>query len=622
MTALFQFGGNVNTKVKYNSVKKFDSLLKENWREGEKYFIFLTDFITSKFELDLLIKDIESSKIKSYCIVSSTSILRPTESDAVKIDDSTDTLLSLESNWRDLLEFNGKRVDAIVAFGSAIRMLNKSGDVNWYDFVADTFFDPRYWCGSEFVNGPDCWVYTAPGLDTLYPLKCKSNPVNWTTRFFREQLGRIQKDDLSSKSLDMRDYKIISPQTKEETSAILKTLYNSNLLSLDIETDGFHFMRNKIGYLQLSNDGETAYFFEWQNVDKRILNQVLKTAKRITGANLKFDFKFLWNNGVSKDAYYTDDITLLSHAMHSERPKGLKPASIFWCGKFTGYDLDLDRIKKKLNVDNYLQIPKSDMVKYAAIDAIVAWRIQKALDKKVKWFDKIFPNEKVPEWTIENWYKTVMIPNTLMAMENEFEGVYFDMDQFDTSEKAINNKILELKKELSSLWGVPETFKFESAVELGRLFEKMGWPRIDTSKAGDFKTSDEVLVEYESLDKPGIKELKKLRSYNVALGTFVTAYRDAMVKHDDGTYRIHPNCNCFGTSSHRHSMKDPNFQQIPSAGEIAPYIKKLFSVPKSIRYRVTDENGKIYEGYPNDIINTTAGPKKFCELSETDSIRF
>jgi DNA polymerase I-like protein with 3'-5' exonuclease and polymerase domains len=217
--------------------------------------------------------------------------------------------------------------------------------------------------------------------------------------------------------------------------------------------------------------------------------------------------------------------------------------------------------------------------KYSALDTIVTWRVFKALEKKVKWIDKHFPNEKVPEWTIERWYKDVMIPNVQMISEVEFTGIYFDKDQFDISEQKIKEKIAEYKKELSKLWNVPETFEFESTKKLGELFKKMGWPLIAESKMKTFKTSDVVLTEYESQGKPGIKTLKNLRSYSVGLNTFITGWKKYLIQHEDGTWRIHPNCNCFGTKSYRHSMLEPNFQQLPSGTVMAEWIKRLFSVP-------------------------------------------
>ena len=571
MANAFSFGSVRQQEKPKQNLQKFDSILKENYVPGYKYFLFLVDYVIDQARLDLLIKDIERAGILSYCIVSVISVKK-------QKDDSTTNLISLESNWRKYIEFNGTSCECIVAFGSAIRVLNKSADVNFYDFIDDKFNSPRYFCGSEFIGGPDKWIYPVEGIGGLYPLQLGNDPTNFLTRFFREKLRRIQKEDMSLKSLDMRDYEVKYIKTKEEVSAVLKSLMNSELLAADTETSGFHFIKDVLGTLQLSNDGEIGYVFDWENVDTRILRQVFKTAKRLTLANAKFDMKFLWQNGVT-GWYPTDDTVLLSHAINSNRTKGLKAAAIFYCGKFTGYDQELDNVVKRLKIKNYLEIPKDVLIRYAGLDPIVTWRVQKALDKHVAKIDKKFPNEKQPEWTIERFYREVMMPNANMVSEVEIDGIYVDKAIADESERTILNKIKELKKELAKLWKVPEDFKFESTKELGQLFEKMKWPCIERSKAGHYATSDPVLVEYDRLGLPGIKELKELRSYNVALKTFINGWREAFVDHEDGTTRIHPNCHSFGTSSFRHAMSNPNLQQVPARGAIAPLIKKILTTP-------------------------------------------
>jgi len=578
----FQFGSVRQQEKPRQNLQKFDSLLKEHWQPGSKYYLFVVDNVISKTHLDILAKDIEKHYITSYNIVSAISVKDPT-------NDSTDSLLSYESNWRQYLTFNDTPAHCIIAFGSVIRILNRSGDVTYYDFFDDKFNDPRYYCGSEFVDGPNKWIYPVAPVKELYPVHINNDPTNMLTRFFREKLERIQRDDMSTDSLDVRPYQIHYIDTKEETSKSLQLLMNAELLALDTETDGLDFLVNKLGTVQLSVDGENSYVFDWENVDKRIFKKVLTTATRITLANAKFDVKFIWKNGVT-GWYPTDDTVLLSHAINSNRSKGLKPGAIFYCGKFTGYDDELDKARKQLKVDNFLQIPKQILIKYAGLDAIVTWRVQKALDKHVAWVDKMYPNEKLKEWTIERWYREVMIPNANTVTDVEFEGIYFDKDQFAISEKIIVEKIASLKDELSKLWNVPTTFKFESTKELGLLFKRMGWPEIDTAKDGGYKTSDTVLTEYELLEKDaklkakginicGIKTLKDLRSYNVALKTFINGWREWLRRHPDGSWRIHPSCNTFGTESYRHAMRDPNFQQIPSGSTIAPHIKKLFTVP-------------------------------------------
>jgi hypothetical protein len=615
MSTGFSFGKIRSTQKTTLKEEKKEALLKEHFVAGEPYYLFVTDEAVIKTHLQLLVKDIENAGIKSYIIVSSITTATPKK-------DATVDLLSLESNWKQYVTFNETPCQCIVTFGSALRILNRCADVNYYDFMDDLFYNPRYWCGSEFVNGPNRWVYPVAPVGDIYPIALSADFANMHTFFFRDKLQRIKNDDMSTDDLDMRDYEIIVPADKDATSAVLKLLVNSELLSYDCETSGFDFLVDKLGTIQLCNDGVKAYVLDWKNVDRRLLKPVFTTAKRIVGANAKFDTKFIHHNGVT-GWWPTDDIALLAHAINSDRPKGLKAQTIFECGRFTGYDNELDIAKKKFNVENYLQIPRAILNKYAGIDAIVTWRVLRAQEKRCAYIDKRYPNEKVPEWTIWRWYKDVMIPNANVVTEVELEGVYFDPKDFDISEKKILDHITELKEQLAAIWKVKPTFQFESTLELGNLFKSMGWPEIATSKAGGYKTSDEVLTEYERQNMPGIKILKELRSYNVARGTFIDGWKQFLRQHPDGTWRIHPNCNTFGTASFRHAMTSPNFQQIPSGSVIAKYIKGLFKVPpnESCRsYTVTDDDGHVWNGLASDLIQTAHGPVRFDELKEDDVI--
>jgi hypothetical protein len=198
----FVFGATKTTQKLNNQDQKVsDVLLKENFDPAEeRYFLFLTEHVLHKLFLDLLIKDIEKAGIRSYNIVSTISAYNPKE-------DSTAILLSLESDWRKYVTFNDKKCDCIIAFGSALRVLNKSADVVFYDFLDDTFNSPRYWCGSEFVNGPDCWIYPVAKTADLYPISLGNDYSNMYTTYFRDKLKRIQTDDMTA-DLDLRSYEI------------------------------------------------------------------------------------------------------------------------------------------------------------------------------------------------------------------------------------------------------------------------------------------------------------------------------------------------------------------------------------------------------------------------------
>jgi hypothetical protein len=198
----FVFGSTkVSQKLSNTDVKSANCLLHEHFIPGEKYFLFLTDQIIHKIYLSLLIKDIETSGIKSYNIVSSISVSDPK-------DDSTVSLLSLESDWRKYITFNDAKCTCIVALGSALRILNKSADVVFYDFIDDTFNPPRYYCGGPFVNGPECWIYPVAKINDLYPITMGNDYVNMYTLYFKDKLKRIQNDDMGTDDLDLKSYSI------------------------------------------------------------------------------------------------------------------------------------------------------------------------------------------------------------------------------------------------------------------------------------------------------------------------------------------------------------------------------------------------------------------------------
>lgn len=628
-----------NTKIKNLQIETFDPLIYEHMDfTATNYFLFLVDFVCKDRKIiDQLKKDIDSVGIKSYCIVSSITL-----SNVESKQDATKELVTFESDWKKYLNYKGVKAAAIVGFGRTIRVLNKSADIGYFDFLDDLFTKPRYFCGSKYVNGPDTWVYPAAGLEMIYPFKLvgKGDFVCYHTRFFRKQLTRLLSDDFSTKELDMRPINIIDCSEDYKIDEALDALTNADLLALDTETSGFDCYDDTLGTVQMCADGENSYFFVWSTLKnhKRRFTKCLKSAKRLTLANAKFDIRFLFTNGI-KNIFPTDDTCLLSHAMNSNRPKGLKPGTWFWCGNFGGYDDALDTIKKKMKVKNYLQIPMSILKEYASDDPAVTWRQQVAMDRWCHEIDKKIPNEKIPEWTIYRFYKEIMMPNLNTIIRAELNGVFFDEKKIIDSQAAIQKIIDDEAKNMAILWSnvldgnfsekypeqqwpVSPAFEFSSTDKLGKLFEKMGWPCIERNKKGVYSTSDPVLQEYERLGMPGIKNLKRYRSFKVAMNTFCVGWSSFIKRHEDGTSRVHPTANAFGVVSMRHAMNDPNFQQIPSAGEIAPYIKKFFTDPPSHEYiEVEDENGTVWNNaeYLN-VLTSNRGSIPFEELEEDDVI--
>lgn len=609
-------------KIKNLQVEQADSsLIFEHFdSQAPNYFLFLLDYACkNKKIIDQLKKDIATVGITSYCIVSCVTI----GNDDKKLD-TTKELLPFESDWRKYIKFCDVECSAIVAFGRAIRVLNRSADIGYYDFIDDKFSKPRYFCGSKFVGGPDKWIYPASPIDYIYPFTMvgKADFVCYHTRFFRKQLTRLVDDDFSLKDLDTREIIIHDCSDESKIDEALNILDNAELLALDTETSGFSPYNDVLGTVQMCADGVNSYYFEWITLQnhKRKFTMVLKHAKRLTLANAKFDICFLYQNGI-RNIFATDDTTFLSWAINSARPKGLKPGTWFWCGNYGGYDDMLDTIKKKLKVDNYLQIPKNTLIEYAAMDPAVTWRQQVALDEWCHYLDKTIPNEKIPEWTIYRFYKEIMIPNARVMTMVQLNGSFFSRKNIVEQTKAIDAIIDEERSNLAQIWKVDKNFEFSSTDKLGKLFEKMGWPEIERNKKGVYSTSDPVLQEYERLGMPGIKNLKRFRSFMVARNTFVKGWSSFIVDHDDGTERVHPVMNLFGVVSFRHACNDPNFQQIPSAKEIAHLIKQFFVAPPSHEFiEVEDDKGNKWDNSLYINVITQRGSVRFEDLVETDEI--
>lgn len=609
-------------KIKNLQVEQADSsLVFEHFdSQAPNYFLFLLDYACkNKKIIDQLKKDIATVGITSYCIVSCVTI----GNDDKKLD-TTKELLPFESDWRKYIKFCDVECSAIIAFGRAIRVLNRSADIGYYDFIDDKFSKPRYFCGSKFVGGPDKWIYPASPIDYVYPFSMvgKADFVCYHTRFFRKQLTRLIDDDFSLKDLDTREIIIHDCSDESKIDEALNILDNAELLALDTETSGFSPYNDVLGTVQMCADGVNSYYFEWITLQnhKRKFTMVLKHAKRLTLANAKFDICFLYQNGI-RNIFATDDTTFLSWAINSARPKGLKPGTWFWCGNYGGYDDMLDTIKKKLKVDNYLQIPKNTLIEYAAMDPAVTWRQQVALDEWCHYLDKTIPNEKIPEWTIYRFYKEIMIPNARIMTMVQLNGSFFSRKNIAEQTKAIDAIIDEERSNLAQIWKVDKSFEFSSTDKLGKLFEKMGWPEIERNKKGVYSTSDPVLQEYERLGMPGIKNLKRFRSFMVARNTFVKGWSSFIVDHEDGTERVHPVMNLFGVVSFRHACNDPNFQQIPSAKEIAHLIKQFFVAPPSHEFiEVEDDKGNKWDNSLYINVITQRGSVRFEDLVETDEI--
>ena len=71
----------------------------------------------------------------------------------------------------------------------------------------------------------------------------------------------------------------------------------------------------------------------------------------------------------------------------------------------------------------------------------------------------------------------------------------------------------------------------------------------------------------------------------------------------------------------RHAMNDPNFQQIPSHGEISDYMKRFFCSPYTRQLiEVEDDKGNIWDNKEFTAVITNRGSVNFEDLQDDDVI--
>ena len=591
----FAFGGwSTAKKAKDLARTQIDPLIIDNFKEDvPDYYLFVTDERPTVDKILLLKNKIADAGIRSYAIVNAVNVLFSYE-----VEKSlTPFFIANDSKWanrwvnRKLSNGSTRKARAVMTFGPAMYGLNRSTDIMVDHFYAAVSILDRSHYYSPVVGTN---VFPVDHLSWVFPpiVDSKVGFETYKTRFFYWQLKKMQRDDAWMP--DMRDPILHIVNSEEEANEILDKNKGSDIVAWDLETTGLDFFLNKIGCITLCFDGINGYFIPWKYINKRKLAICLMSCKHRVGANLKFDTKFIWNDGVHGPTV-TDGTDMMSHAIHSDRYKGLKPLAFFYT-MFGGYDDELDHFRKETGILDYTKIPVSILSKYATMDAIVTYRAYVALLEHMRRIDENFPNEKMPEWTIEKFYNEIMMPVYRDFCEIEFRGVFMNYEKLLENREILKEKRKVLEKKVKEAWGVDSSFNVYSSTEVGRLFMKLGWeipPEIN--KKGEYATGDDNLTFWERYKKPGIKEFKELRTLDITIKMFLgdddgdgglTGWGKFIRKHDDGTYRMHPNFLVMGTSTFRCICKDPNLQQIPSGSALAKYAKQCIGTPDNTKYRL------------------------------------
>lgn len=616
--------GNIKENAKTKDLKKSEDMVPavilDHTSDKGDYYIFLLDKNPSEANKQLILKRIHDVGISNYMLLNVVDCKY--NKDDLKGGGLTDFMVNHRSSWRSYLDNNGKRCRAIMCFGPAMYSINGSADILTNDFYDTKMLRPYYYMGHE-IYPYDAYVFPVDSIDDLFPVfKNSSNSVNFKTKFFFEQLKNMT--GRYSWKPNMVEPKYVTISTKDDADKVFKENMNMNLVAFDTETNGLKFYENFIHCLTICWDGITGYYIPWSLVDKKLLEDNLMSCRHRTGANPKFDIKFFWNEGVSRNVNVTDATDRLSHCISSELKSGLKPLAYRYT-PFGGYDIKLDKWKKETKCNDYTKIPTDILSKYATMDAIATWRIQTELWLLVDEIDRKYPNEKYPEWTIRRWYETQMMEIYKEIVNVEYRGIYVNKDLMDKYRDELTEDLNKKEAELKKLWNVDGDFNIGSTTEVGKLFERLGWPCYGRNDAGVYLTNDEAMNAWIRDGMPGAKMLSEWRTERTSRNSFLGIVDDKGEKtgwlqymyndkndgnsDEGGTWRVQQSYLVMGTETFRFIGVDPNFQNIPTRNKYASYVKKCIDTPPADLYTITGKNGKEYKLAEFELVYTNEGYK-------------
>ena len=613
--------GSISVGLKPSAVGKsgpvVDCIIDDQVQEGVPFYMFLVDGRPRPDRLRLLQQEIKNHRIYSYIIISSINCVFNHVKGSV-----VEYMLANKSRWAKYIDYKGTHCNAIMTFGPSLYSVTKSADLLVKYFYADQFVRPYFYVGDKytFCEHLNTFIYPVDSVEDLFPDLTKNllaGNYNWRTRFFLKQLKAIKNPDKWVP--DMSPIEMHDLTTAEECTKVFQENMNKEAVAYDTETTGLDTTRDKVVCLTITWDGVNGYFMPWDLINKRLMAANIMSCKHRITQNGKYDCKIMWTNGLPVySCEPTDDTGQMSHAIHSDRAKGLKPLA-FYFTYFGGYDLGLDRFKTETGVINYSWVPHDTLSKYAIIDAIATFRSYYAMDDLITEIDNKFPNDKMPEWTLRRWYEEVMMPVYPDFIEMEYRGFYVDRDAQLAGQTALWEAQRKLAKEMAEAWHVDESFDFGNNNAVGLLFERLQWPPVERGKTGHYSTSDSCLNEWKRLGYPAIDALKQFRTNQVFLNTFMGHNLEddkgwnAFIRPDpDGQYRIHCNFSVNGTTSYRNIGKEPNLQQIPVHDSNAVYVMRMITVPSIEEWTVTMDNGAVYVGIADDAF----GDGKFGDLQE------
>lgn len=401
---------------------------------------------------------------------------------------------------------------------------------------------------------------------------------------FRElEFTRLLAQLAPRAGISFENYRLIT--SERDLKAVLKSIKDKGILSVDLETTSLDTMRAEIVGFALSwKPGEAAYVpvghmggggaGGGKNVEMfakdaplakgqlqrdmvyELIRPVLadEGIKKV-GQNLNYDLTILQR--LSFDvAGVAFDTMIASYVLDPSGNHGLDAMA--------SRELDHDTIRygdvvgKGAKQINFSEVKPEDARDYACEDADVALRLSNIFKKRIE------------EEGLAELYHDVEMPLLDVLVDMQIAGMRLDRQKLVDFGKEFQIELDGLQGKIHKLAG--EEFNINSPKQLGLiLFEKLSLPGGKKTKTG-YSTNQSVLEELAlGHELPGL--ILRWRSLGKLKSTYIDALADLV---NPETGRVHTTFNQAKAATGRLSSSDPNLQNIPARTEEGRRIREAF----------------------------------------------
>jgi DNA polymerase-1 len=419
-------------------------------------------------------------------------------------------------------------------------------------------------------------------MPTLHPAYILRQPEH--EPLFTADFGKVEGVLRNQGRVPSHEIKVRIVKNLEELTAVVELVESLGdvKMSLDTETTGFNFQKDKILCLSIALDphngivipllhGPTGeQHFSSQIDTQHLLRRLLHSATKKVLQGGKFDFKFLRTYGLSIRNYYFDNI-IAHHLIDENLPHDLNTLISMYT-LIQKYDIDLhSHLKTKKT--SFAAAPDDVLWEYAGRDAVATLIVSDVLEEALyqQGLDKLF-------WTIS-------MPTQKTLVDVEYHGILVSQSKMKQVSGMVHQKIADEERKLFKQVG--HDFNYRSPRQLSHvLYTERGLRARKTTKAGAKSTDAETLEALSKKDRVAATVLN-LRKWGKLQSTYLDGAdgQSGMLKWLDSNSRLHANFNVAGTHTGRLSSSGPNLQNIPRSN-----LRNIFTVPSDYVFIEADYN--------------------------------